>query len=219
MPDGMIEFYAADTPNNRKIAIMLEEAELDYEVRPVDLKRGEQRSEAFLAISPNNKTPAIIDRDADGGALAVFESAAILIYLAERSGRFLPDAARERSQALQWLIWQCAGFGPMLGQLEHFALHAKEQVPYALARFSTEAARLFGVLDRRLAECPYAGGSAYSIADMAIYPWSVLMRAHVEGGGGRTFAHVAAWETQLQQRPALSRGMTALAVASKSPSG
>lgn len=206
----MIDLYAANTMNNRKIAVMLEEAALDYAIHRVDIGKGEQFAPAFLAISPNNKTPAIVDRDAEGGPLAVFESGAILIYLAEKTGRFLPATPRERTEVIQWLMWQMAGFGPMLGQFEHFLEYAKTPNPGALDRYRTEALRLFGVLDRRLQASPFAGGASYSIADMAIYPWSVLVRPKLGEGAGDAFAAVAAWEAKLALRPALGRGMSAL---------
>jgi len=206
----MIELHAANTMNNRKIAIMLEETALDYEVHRVDLGKREQFASAFLAISPNNKTPAIVDRDAEGGPLSVFESGAILIYLAEKSGQFLPSTPRERTEVIQWLTWQVAGFGPMLGQFEYFLEHAEKPNPGARERYRTEALRLFGVLERRLQASAFAGGASYSIADIAIYPWSVLVRPKLGDGAGDAFTAVAAWEAKLALRPALGRGMSAL---------
>jgi GST-like protein len=208
----MIDLYAANTMNNRKIAVMLEEAALDYRVRRVDLGKGEQFAPDFLALSPSNKTPAIVDHDAPGGPLSVFESGAILIYLAEKTGRFLPADIRGRTGVIQWLMWQMAGFGPMLGQFNHFLTYAKTPNPGALERYEAESLRLFGVLDRQLAAAPYAAGSAYSIADMAIYPWSVLIRPLLEPRTGQAFPAVAAWEAKLALRPALGRGMSALSV-------
>ncbi len=206
----MIDLYAANTMNNRKITVMLEEAALDYAIHPVDIRKDEQFAPAFLAISPNNKTPAIVDRAAEGGPLSVFESGAILIYLAEKTGQFLPAAPRERTEVIQWLMWQMGGFGPMLGQYEYFDHYAKTPNPGALERYRNEAQRLFGVLDRRLGASPFAGGASYSIADMAIYPWSVLVRPTLEEQTGARFANVAAWEAKLALRPALGRGMAAL---------
>jgi GST-like protein len=211
----MIDLYAWTTPNGRKISVMLEEAQLDYRVHRVDIGKGEQFAADFLKISPNNKIPAIIDQDAAGGPLSIFESGAILIHLADRAGRFLAAEGRARSETLQWLFWQVGGFGPMLGQYRHFAHRAERgEEPadsYALSRFRDEAVRLFRVLETRLAASRYVGGEAISIADFAVYPWSVYVRDKLEADTGAHHPGVARWEAELALRPALSRGMASLA--------
>jgi GST-like protein len=165
----MIDLYSDATPNGRKISIMLEEFGLPYTVHRVDIDKGEQFAPWFPRISPNNKIPAIVDRDAEGGPLAIFESGAILIYLAEISGKLMPTGRRVRMAVLQWLMFQMGNVGPMFGQANHFRRFAPEQVPYAIERYTKEAHRLYGVMDRRLAEVPYLAG-AYSIADIATWP-------------------------------------------------
>ncbi|MDZ4760899.1 MAG: glutathione binding-like protein [Alphaproteobacteria bacterium] len=207
----MIDFHTWTTPNGRKIAIMLEEAHLDYIAHPVNISRGEQFSADFVKLSPNSKIPAIVDRDGPGGALAVFESGAILIYLAEKTGLFLPTDTAGRSLTLQWLFWQVGGFGPMLGQFGHFRVRNEDGDAYARTRYTEEAARLFGVLDRRLSESEFVGG-AYSIADMAIYPWSAPVRARVAEAAGKQFPNVERWEKTIAERPAVGRGMGVPAV-------
>jgi GST-like protein len=202
----MIDFYTWTTPNGRKIAIMLEETRLDYVARSVNLSRGEQFEPDFVRISPSSKIPAIVDQDAPGGPLAVFESGAILTYLAEKAGAFLPTEPAQRSVTLQWLFWQVGGFGPMLGQYAHFRVRNDDADAYARKRYTDEAARLFGVLDARLAEAEFAAG-AYSIADMAIYPWSAPTRPRIEAATSMAFANVARWEKQMSERPAVGRGM------------
>ena len=171
----MIELYYWPTPNGHKVTMFLEEAGLDYGIHPVDISAGDQFKPEFLAFSPNNRMPAIIDRTpVDGGEpVTVFESGAILLYLAEKSGRYLSTNLRERKAVLEWLFWQVGGLGPMAGQNHHFGLYAPEKIPYAIARYVNETNRLYGVLDRRLAEREYLAGDAYSIADMATYPWVV----------------------------------------------
>jgi len=202
----MIDFYTAATPNGRKIAVMLEESRLDYEVHRVDLDRQQQFDPAFLKISPNNKIPAIVDRDAAGGPLSIFESGAILIYLADKAGMFLPPDARERSACLQWLFWQVSGLGPMVGQFNWYRVKEGPEFEQPKARFADEGARLFGVMDRRLAEAEFLGGP-YSIADMATYPWAIYGRRHVEAARGVHFAHIERWERTMALRPAVGRGM------------
>jgi len=169
----MIDLYTWTTPNGRKVSIMLEELGLDYAVHPINIMKGDQMTPEFLAINPNNKIPAIIDTDGPGGKpLTVFESGAILIYLAEKTGSdLLPAAGAARYEALQWLMWQMGGVGPMFGQVHHFVKFAKEDVPYAKKRYSDELLRLYAVMDKRLAAHPYLAGDAYSIADIATYPW------------------------------------------------
>jgi len=170
----MIDLYYWPTPNGHKITMFLEETGLDYQIVPVDISAGDQFKPEFLAISPNNRMPAIIDRAPAGGgeAISVFESGAILVYLAEKTGRFLPSDIRKRKTVLEWLFWQVGGLGPMAGQNHHFAMYAPEKIPYAIDRYVNETNRLYGVLDRRLAERDFLAGD-YSIADMAAYPWIV----------------------------------------------
>lgn len=172
----MIELWYWPTPNGQKISMFLEEAGLDYEIHPVDISAGDQFKPEFLAFSPNNRMPAIIDRaPADGGdPITVFESGAILVYLAEKIGRFLPSDPRAKKTVLEWLFWQVGGLGPMAGQNHHFNIYAPEKIPYAMERYVKETNRLYGVLDRRLAGRTFIAGDDYSIADMASYPWIVF---------------------------------------------
>ena len=194
----MIQLYTWSTPNGRKVSIMLEEIGEPYEVCAIDIGKDEQYAPAFLKVSPNNKIPAVVDDgmlDADGAPLAIFESGAILTYLAETSGRLLAPSGPARYQALQWLHWQIGGLGPMLGQLGHFALHAEEKAPSAMARFTKEADRLLGVMERRLGEAPYLAGDEYSIADIACYAWTL----------GATTALKEPLAESLRVKPALHR--------------
>ena len=199
----MIDLYTWTTPNGRKISIALEEMGLDYKVHPINIGQDEQFTPEFLAISPNNKIPAIYDQDHD---VSVFESGAILIHLAEKSGKFLPQAPSERAKVLEWLNWQVGGFGPMLGQLNHFMNRSDEQMPLAIQRFFEESVRLYKVLDKQLAGKDYVAGD-YSIADMAIYPWSVMALGPIQGGSGESFANVAAWHERMAARPAVKAGL------------
>jgi GST-like protein len=206
----MITLYTWTTPNGRKIPVALEEMGLPYEVRPVDIGASEQFSAAFLAVSPNNKIPAIVDHGAAGGPVSVFESGAILVYLAEKSGLLLPSGGAARAKVLEWLFWQVGGIGPMLGQLFYFAVRAPEKVPPAIERFQEEANRLFGVLERRLSEAPYLGGDAYSIADIATYPWVIPAIGLVRAGAGDALGPLPAvdrWLAEVGARPAVQRGM------------
>ena len=201
----MIDLHYWPTPNGHKVTLLLEEAGLDYRIHPVDIGKGDQFAPAFLAISPNNKMPAIVDHaPADGGApQAVFESGAILLYLAEKTGRFLPADARARIEVLEWLFWQMAGLGPMTGQYGHFSVYAPEPVPYAIDRYTKEALRLLGVLDRRLAGRGFIAGDDYSIADMAAYPWiNVYDRAPLDLA---PFPEVRRWQAAIAARPATQR--------------
>lgn len=201
----MIDLYTWKTPNGRKISIMLEETGLPYRVHPVDLGRDEQFDPAFLAISPNNKIPAIVDPDGpDGQPLALFESGAILVYLAEKTGRFLPTDGPEKYAVLQWLMFQMGGVGPMFGQVHHFLRAAPEEVPYAIERYTTEKDRLYGVLNRHLAQAEYLAGE-YSIADIATYPW-VSRHDWQQTDLGR-FPNVQRWFETVGARPAVQRGM------------
>jgi GST-like protein len=202
----VIDLYFWPTPNGWKISIALEEMELPYRVVPVNIGRGEQFEPAFLAISPNNRMPAIVDHEPpDGGEpLPVFETGAILLYLGEKSGKFLPRETRARYRVTQWLMWQMGGLGPMLGQHGHFKLYAPEPVPYALDRYRREAERLYGVLDRQLAGREFIAGE-YSIADMACWPWVVTWKQ--QGFDlARDFPNVRRWYDRCKERPALRRG-------------
>jgi len=201
----MIDLYTWSTPNGRKVSILLEELELPYRTFPVDITKDEQFAPGFLAISPNNKIPAIIDPDGpDGQPLHLFESGAILIYLAEKHDRFLPKEGRGRAEVLEWLMWQMGGFGPMLGQAHHFRRFAPEQVPYAVNRYSKEAERLYGVLEKRLTGRDFVAGD-YSIADMAIYPWA--QRHDWQGIDLATYPAIEAWRARMAVRPAVVKGM------------
>jgi GST-like protein len=200
-----IELYTWSTPNGRKISIALEELGLDYWVHPINITKNEQFAPDYLKISPNNKIPAIVDpQGPDGEALALFESGAILLYLAEKTGRLLPAAARARYEALQWLMWQMGGFGPMLGQAHHFRRFAKEQIPYAIDRYSNEARRLYGVLDNRLGQADFVAGD-YGIADIAIFPWAA--RHEWQGIALEEFPNVKRWYDAIAARPAVQKGM------------
>ena len=204
----MIDLYSAATPNGQKIHIMLEEVGLPYRVTWVSISKGEQFEPGFLDISPNNKIPAIVDHDGpDAEPVSVFESGAILLYLAEKTGRFLPSAPRARLEVLQWLFWQMGGFGPMLGQAHHFNAYAPERIRYAMDRYTNEAGRLYGVLDRRLAGGDYVAGD-YSIADMAIFPWCRLYKR--QGLRIEDFPHVKRWFDTIAARPAVAEGMARL---------
>jgi GST-like protein len=201
----MIDLHYWPTPNGWKISIMLEECGLPYTVKPVNIGRGEQFTPEFLAISPNNRMPAIVDHDPPGGGgpLAIFESAAILQYLAEKSGRFMPGDPRGKYEVLQWVAWQVANVGPVAGNLNHFTSYAKEKVPYAIERFANEMNRLLGVLERRLGDRPYLAGD-YSIADIATWCW-----VFPEYQGRKIladFPHVARWWETVAARPAVKKG-------------
>lgn len=200
----MIDLYYWPTPNGHKITLFLEEAGLPYRIRPVNIGKGEQFHPDFLKISPNNRMPAIVDNEPkDGQApIAVFESGAILVYLAEKTGRFLATEARPRYEALQWLFWQMGGLGPMAGQNHHFSLYAKEKIPYAIERYQNETTRLYRVLNERLADRDYVAGE-YSIADMAIYPWIVPHER--QGQDLNKSSHLKKWFERMAQRPATIR--------------
>ncbi|MDE2584138.1 MAG: glutathione S-transferase family protein [Betaproteobacteria bacterium] len=201
----MITLYTWGTPNGRKVSIMLEECGLPYRVQPVDITRNEQFSPDFLAVNPNNKIPAITDPDGPGGAaMTLFESGAILQYLAEKTGRFLPASGAARYQVLQWLMFQMAGVGPMAGQAHHFLRFAPEPVPYAIKRYTAEAARLYGVLERQLQQMEYLAGD-YSIADIATYPW--IARHDWHGIDLAAYPAVTRWFALLGARPAVQKGM------------
>ena len=201
----MIDLYTWTTPNGRKVSIMLEELGLEYRVHRVDIGAGEQHAPEFVAISPNNKIPAIVDHEApDGGEIALFESGAILIYLAEKCGRLLPTDFRPRHEVMQWLMFQMGNVGPFFGQAHHFRRFAKEKIPYAIDRYTNEAHRLYGVMDRRLAEVPYLAGDDYTIADVATFPWAARHEWH--GVALEEFVHVKRWYDALWARPAVEKG-------------
>ena len=204
----MIDLHYWPTPNGWKISIMLEECGLPYRMIPVNIGKGEQFTAEFLAISPNNRMPAIMDHAPAAGdaPLAMFESGAILIYLAEKTGFFLPTSGQARSQTLQWLMWQMGGLGPMAGQNGHFLLYAPEQVPYAIDRYAKEVDRLYGVLDGQLAHTgAFVAGEDYSIADMAIFPWIRTHKAqHIDLS---QFPHIERWYHAMFERPAVKRGL------------
>lgn len=205
----MIAVYSWATPNGHKVHIMLEECGLPYRTVAVDIGAGDQFKPEFLAISPNNKIPAIVDPDGPGGEpISLFESGAILLYLAAKTGRYLPDDLRARYDVLQWLMFQMAGIGPMLGQAHHFRIYAPEKIPYAIDRYTNEARRLYGVMDKRLAKCRYIGGVEYSIADIAVFPW--LRSWKNQGIEWNDFPHLKGWFDEIAARPAVKRGVEVL---------
>ena len=196
----MIDFYTWSTPNGRKVSIMLEECALAYRVHPIDISKDEQFQPHFLKISPNNRIPAIIDNDT---GIEMFESGAILMYLAEKTGKFCSQEPKAKWRTIQWLMWQMGGPGPMLGQVHHFVKYNPGKAPYAEDRFLGEGKRLYGVLDRRLAEAEYVAGD-YSIADMAIWPW--ISRFEWQTIDPNDFPNVRRWYTAIAARPAVQRG-------------
>ena len=201
----MIDLYYWTTPNGHKVTMLLEEAGLPYRIRPVDIGKGEQFAPDFLAIAPNNRIPAIVDHDPMGGGapVSLFESGAILLYLAEKSGKFIPPSIPGHAEVLQWLFWQMGGLGPMAGQNHHFSQYAPETIPYAIDRYVRETARLYGVMDRRLADRAYLAGDEYSIADMASYPWIVPHER--QGQRLEDFPHLKRWFDDIAARPATMR--------------
>lgn len=203
----MIELFTAPTPNGWKISVMLEECGLPYEVRWVNIGKGDQFKPEFLAISPNNRIPAIVDHDPPGGGAPVplFETGAILLYLAEKAGRFMPADLRGRKAVHEWLFWQVGGLGPMLGQHGHFKLYAPERIPYATDRYRSETLRLYGVLDHQLGRSEHVAGPEYTIADIACFPWVQTYKAQEIDLS--QFPHIDRWYRQLKERPALRRGM------------
>jgi GST-like protein len=200
----MIDLYHWPTPNGHKITIFLQEAGLDYRSHLVDIRKGDQFKPEFLAISPNNRMPAIVDTaPADGGGpVSLFESGAILLYLAEKTGKFIPKDLRGRAEVLQWLFWQVGGLGPMAGQNGHFSNYAAEKIPYAIDRYVKETNRLYGVMNKRLANRPFLAGD-YSIADMACYPWIVPHERH--GQRLADFPHLQRWFEKIKARPAVAK--------------
>ncbi len=203
-----IDFYYWPTPNGWKISIMLEETETPYNLIPVDISAGDQFKPEFLAISPNNKMPAIVDPDGpDGKPISFFESGAILLYLADKTGRFIPSNSRDRYTVVQWLMFQMGGVGPMLGQAHHFRQYAPEQIPYAIDRYTNEATRLYRVLDKQLSQVEYVAGD-YSIADMAIFPWIVPYER--QGQNLSDYPNLKRWFDAINERPAVQRGLALL---------
>jgi GST-like protein len=200
----MIDLYYWTTPNGHKITLFLEEAGLEYRVKPVNISKGDQFDPAFLKISPNNKIPAIVDHaPADGGKpIPVFESGAILLYLAGKTGRFIPADLRGQVEALEWVNWQMGGLGPMAGQNHHFSHYAPEKLPYAIERYVKETNRLYGVLDKRLAGRAFILGKQYSIADMAAYPWIIPDR---QGQKMDEFPNLKRWHASIRSRPATAK--------------
>lgn len=211
----MIEVYSWATPNGHKVHIMLEECGLPYRVHAVDIGAGDQFKPDFLAISPNNKIPAIIDPDGpEGQPLSLFESGAILLYLAGKTGKLLPTSIRGKYEVLQWLMFQMGGVGPMLGQTHHFRIYAPEKLEYPINRYTNEARRLYGVMNKQLAKHKYIAGSEYSIADIAIFPW--LRSWRNQGIDWNEYPHLKGWFDEIGGRPAVQRGVEVLAASRRS---
>ena len=210
----MIDVYSWPTPNGHKVHIMLEECGLPYRVHAVNIGSGDQFAPDFLKISPNNKIPAIVDpQGPDGKPISLFESGAILVYLASKTGKLLPKSDRERFEVLQWLMFQMGGVGPMLGQAHHFRLYAPEKIPYAIDRYTNEARRIYGVIDKQLAKNKFIAGKQYSIADIAIFPW--LRSWQNQGVVLEDYPHLKTWFDGIAARPAVQRGVQVLADARK----
>ena len=203
----MIDLHFAPTPNGWKVSIMLEECELPYTVVPVNITRGDQFKAEFRTLNPNGRIPVIVDSDppSGGAPVTIFESGTILLYLAEKTGRLFPRDLRDRYQVQQWLMWQMSALGPMLGQNGHFSLYAPEKIPYAVERYRNEARRLYGVLNDRLGETAYVAGDAYSVADIACFPWVMTHKA--QGFSLDEFVHVRRWFAELRERPLLQKGL------------
>jgi len=206
----MIQVYSWATPNGHKVHIMLEECGLPYRVTAVDIGAGDQFKADFLAISPNNKIPALVDPDGpDGAPISLFESGAILLYLAAKTGRFLPADTAARYKVLEWLMFQMGGVGPMLGQAHHFRIYAPQKIDYAVERYTNEARRLYGVMNRQLANSRYIAGPEYGIADIAIFPW--LRSWKNQGIAWADYPHLKGWFDEIGARPAVQRGVQVLA--------
>jgi GSH-dependent disulfide-bond oxidoreductase len=202
--ETVIDLYTWGTPNGRKVSVMLEETGLPYRVHPIDISKGEQFRPDFVALNPNSKIPAIVDDEGPGGPISLFESGAILIYLAEKTGQLLARDPRRRVETLVWLMFQMGGVGPMFGQAHHFLRAAPEPVPYGIERYTKETRRLYGVMDKRLGEVAYLAGE-YSIADVATYPWVARHEWHKVALP--EFPNVARWYDAIGARPAVARGM------------
>ncbi|MAY67005.1 MAG: glutathione S-transferase [Rhodospirillaceae bacterium] len=208
----MIDLYSWPTPNGHKVHIMLEETGLAYNVHPINIQKGDQFQPEFLNISPNNRIPAIIDQDGPGGKpYSLFESGAILIYLAEKTGQFLPTEPTARYDTLQWLMWQMGGVGPMFGQAHHFRGYAPVDIPYGIDRYTKEAGRLYGVMDKRLGESAYLAGPDYTIADIATFPWTRSIER--QGHSLDDFPNVKRWSDAINARPGVAKGVTVLEAA------
>jgi GST-like protein len=211
--NNMIDVYSWPTPNGHKVHIMLEECGYrlgrDWLAHPINIGTGDQFAKSFLKISPNNKIPALVDPNGpDGKPISIFESGAILLYLASKTGKFLPKTTRAKYEVLQWLMFQMGGLGPMLGQNHHFRLYAPEIIDYAINRYTNEAKRLYGVLDRQLKDNPYIAGKSYSIADIAIFPWTRNWKN--QGMEINDYPHFKAWFEMIGERPAVKRGCEVL---------
>ena len=210
----MIDLYTWPTPNGHKIHIMLEECGLPYKVHAINIGTGDQFKPAFLKISPNNKIPALVDSDGpDGKPIALFESGAILLYLAGKTGRFLPQSDRAKYDVLQWLMFQMGGLGPMLGQAHHFRIYAPEKIEYGINRYTNEAKRLYGVMDKQLQSHAWIAGDEYSVADMAIFPW--LRSWQNQGIDWADYPHLKVWFDRIAERPAVEKAVLVLADARK----
>lgn len=210
----MIDVYSWPTPNGHKVHVMLEECGFrlgrDWQVHPIDIGRGDQFNPEFLKISPNNKIPALVDPDGpDGKPISLFESGAILLYLAAKTGKLLPRSDRQKYEVLQWLMFQMGGVGPMLGQAHHFRIYAPEKIEYAVNRYTNEAKRLYGVMDKQLATRRFIAGNQYSVADIAIFPW--LRSWQNQGIDWADFPHLKDWFDRISARPAVQRGVAVLA--------
>lgn len=206
----MIDVYSAATPNGHKVHIMLEECGLPYRIHHINIGAGDQFKPEFLAISPNNKIPAIVDEDGpDGEPISMFESGAILVYLASKVGKFLGESDRDKFTTLQWLMFQMGGVGPMLGQAHHFRIYAPEKIEYAVNRYTNETRRLYQVIDKRLAQCAYLAGDDYTIADIATFPW--LRSWESQGIDWADYPHAKRWFDEIAERPAVKRGVEVLA--------
>lgn len=204
----MIEVYSWPTPNGQKVHIALEELELPYRIHGVNIGKGDQFEPSFLKISPNNKIPAIVDPDGPDGELSLFESGAILLYLAETTGRLLPRAPRERYRTIEWLMFQMGGLGPLLGQAHHFRSYAPERIEYAINRYTNEAARLYRVMDKRLGQSEHLAGDDYTIADIAAFPW--IRPYESQGQDLAEYPNVKRWFDTIADRPAVQRGLAVL---------
>jgi GSH-dependent disulfide-bond oxidoreductase len=206
----MIDVFSWPTPNGHKVHIMLEECGLPYRALPINIGAGDQFKPEFLKISPNNKIPAITDpQGPDGKPISLFESGAILVYLAAKTGKFMPKSDRAKYEVLEWLMFQMGSVGPMLGQAHHFRMYAPEKIPYAIDRYSNEAKRIYGVIDRRLAQSAWLAGAQYTIADIATFPW--LRSWQNQGIVLSEYPHLEAWFNKIAERPAVQRGVKVLA--------
>jgi len=208
----MIDFYYWPTPNGHKVSLALEEMELDYTVMPINILAGEQHSPEFIAISPNNRVPAIVDHDGpDGNPHAIFESGAILLYLAQKYGKFWPTDPVEQSRVTQWLFFQCANVGPMFGQCGYFNGYAAERIEHGINRYCGETKRLYGLIDRRLGDHEYLAGANYSLADMATFPWMIDKQQKFHGIDVSEFPNVQRWLAAINSRPGALRGLQVMA--------